>query len=345
MPDESLLMTLQVLRDDYSQRQKAAANLLKALRGKSSALGKVSQIIGDYAAINADDDLLPSVQTGISAAQDNSGPLTARLNREIRRLTPFNGALKDIMNAINSDPVDVVKFSHPYELLKATDIEDERLSAVMPQLAAVLEAAQTELGFSFGRALHDALQPLGLELAGTSPHFEIGRFAVEVNFSARSAAINYGKETVIRRAPLSVDPVIKAYQTAVRVISGRTESADTWISQFYAAWDTARQKRNAVDKRANVIDCYFELVLLRQGKSFLSAPSKSTFADYSRAQFAYDLQEIAIRSQRAYNGRIVFAHPAVKNQSDSSAKSLWLPNGRGPHDGRYIGDIVFDKNV
>ena len=86
------------------------------------------------------------------------------------------------------------------------------------------------------------------------------------------------------------------------------------------------------------------MVLERQPKTFFSAPAKNNLTEYTRPQFAYDLFEIAIRPQRAYKDLFVFAHAATRSQTDSTTKSMWIVEGQGPHDGRYIGDIVFDKN-
>jgi hypothetical protein len=47
---------------------------------------------------------------------------------------------------------------------------------------------------------------------------------------------------------------------------GRNEDGARWIEQFYAAWETARTKRRGAGGRANIVDCYYELALLRQSR-------------------------------------------------------------------------------
>ena len=89
------------------------------------------------------------------------------------------------------------------------------------------------------------------------------------------------------------------------------------------------------------MDCYYELVLLRQSRTFHTEPSKRTLVDYSRAQFAYDFYEFAQRQRHAYEGRHVAAHTATKSQTDSADRSIWIVEGSSPHDGHYIGDIEF----
>jgi hypothetical protein len=346
MPNDSLITALQALREDYSQRQKATTSLIATLKGKSSAFGKIQQALGDYSVTNPDGNnaALIQVQQAIGTAQENVNPLTATLGREAKTLAAFTGALKGAIVALSSDPVDVVRLSHPVDALKGSDIQDERLAQALPELTRELEEAQQALGAVFGGALREAFATQGIEVSGNPPKFEVGRFEIAANFLTRSASISYGKEVVVKRVSLSVDAILKAYQTAAKSITRRNENADAWMGQFYAAWESARARRNTEDKRANIVDCYFEMVLLRQPKTFFSAPAKNNFAEYTRPQFAYDLFEIATRPQRAYKNLVVFAHAATRSQTDSSTRSMWVVEGQGPHDGRYIGDIVFDKN-
>jgi hypothetical protein len=346
MPDETLLNSLQALRDEYAQRTKAAKKVLTVLKGKTSAFGKIQQALGEFEAVNNGADLsaLGQVQDAFTAAQAPIAGLTAGTGRDEKLFTKLVSALKGIQAALETTPVDINKLSQQYAVLKALDVQDERLLRLQPVLDRALDAAQQSLGLVFGNVLRDAFAASGLAVTGSPPNFEVGRFEIAANFLSRRATISYGKEPVVARVALSTEAVMKAYQTAAKQVQGRAENAELWMSQFFAAWEAARRKRDTANVRANIIECYFEMVLLRQSKSFFTSPSKQSFADYTRAQFAHDLFEIAVRPQRAYKGLVVFAHVATKSQTDASTRSLWMVEGRGPHDGRYIGDIVFDKN-
>ena len=106
---------------------------------------------------------------------------------------------------------------------------------------------------------------------------------------------------------------------------------------------SAQKLQESPNSRVNIVDCYTNLVLrVRQNKQFANAPSKNGLVEYSRAQFAYDLYEYAIRSQTAYNRQVVMAHAAVKAQTDAgAAKTLWVVESENADIGRYIGDIEF----
>ncbi len=142
--------------------------------------------------------------------------------------------------------------------------------------------------------------------------------------------------------PLSVEAVVRAYQRDAKAVLGRNEDGDRWIAQFYSAWENARRRRGSTEKRVNIVDCYLELLLLRQPKTFRSAPGKSSLVDYSRAQFAYDFFEFTNQQRRAYNGLHVAAHNAMKSQADNPERSFWIVDGNAPHQGRYIGDVEFN---
>ena len=88
-----------------------------------------------------------------------------------------------------------------------------------------------------------------------------------------------------------------------------------------------------------IIDCYYELVLLRQSRSFNSSPSKRNFTDYTRAQFVHDLDRFG--SQLRHQGQRLILHTATKTQAESPSRSLWVISGTGPHDGQYVADLEF----
>jgi hypothetical protein len=346
MPNDSLLEELERLRDTYSQRQKATNSLLTALKGTASALGKANRTLNDYSNQNSNlnSATLTQAQQIFSALRlkdEAIDPLLPDLRREAKALNGLVAALKDTLIALRGESVDVVKLGHAYDALNVAKAPDDGLTLLLPALNQELQQAQYVLGDTFGLALRHALAEQGISMFGRPPRFEIGRFEIVANFVARSASISYGKDLITRRVPLSVEAVIKAYQRDAKAVVGHNDDGDRWIAQFYSAWENARRRRGATDKRANIVDCYFDLVLLRQPRTFRSAPGKSSIVDYSRAQFAYDFFEFTNQQHRSYNGMYVAAHGATKSQADNPEKSFWIVEGDTPHAGRYIADVEF----
>jgi hypothetical protein len=273
------------------------------------------------------------------------------LRREVKTLASLETALKDALAALRGESVDVVRLGRAYQGLQAgaprLKTPDESLTVLLPELHQELQHAQRTLGETFGVALRDAVAGLGIEIGGRPPRFELGRFEVDADFMNRTASINYGKELVTRRVPLSVEAVIKAYQRDTKAIMGRNEDGDRWIEFFYTAWQNAQRRRDSSVRpegvRVNIVECYYELVLLRQPRAFRSAPSKHSFVDYTRPQFAYDFFTFTDQQRRAYQGRRVVAHASTKSQTDTPEKSVWIVEGAHSYDGRYITDVDFAR--
>ncbi len=271
-------------------------------------------------------------------------PMLPDIRRELKSLAALTGALKDAASSLRSEPVDVVRLDKALAILDAARQQDVR--EVLPLLREELDVAQRMLGDEFGQRLRSALSAQGFQLGGRPPRFEIGRIELEANFARRFIVLRYGKDIVVPHAPITVDAAMKAYAGASKAIMGRNQDGKAWIAQFHEAYQIAHRKRgtNGAGARVNIVDCYMEMVLLRQGRAFASQPSKQTFTDYLRAQFEYDFYEFTGRQRQAYEGQVVKAHSATKSQTDSPTKSMWIVEGDTPYDGRYIADIEFVKD-
>jgi hypothetical protein len=341
MPNEPLISQLDTLRDAYLQQQKAASTLQKSLKTVTDAQSKAQKTLRDYRMQNTGADV-SSVQdtfARLRLKEDAIDPLLPDLRREIKTLAALVNALKEASVALHSEPVDVVQLDKAVTHLQG--IQQQDVLDLIPELKQELEVAQRVLGDEFGAKLRDALSAQGISIGGRAPKFEIGRFELEANFAKRFITLRYGKDVVVPRAPITVEAALKVYQNAARSVMGRNQDGRTWIAQFYEAYHRARRKLDIRGTRVNIVDCYVEMTIMRQGRSFTVEPSKHTFADYSRAQFIYDFYECANRLRFAYNEEVVKAHAATKSQTDSAAKSMWIVEGDTPYDGRYISDVEF----
>jgi hypothetical protein len=348
MPNETLIAALEGLRNTCAQRQRLTNNLMTALKSTSSALGKVNRAVREYTEQNS------GLSAGIARAQASFGelrlkeeaidPVQPELRREIKQLATLTAALKDALTALDGESVDVIRLEHAYRMLQNSKVQDAALANLLPQIEQELEQAQRALGDSFGLALRHALEQHGITLGGRPPRFEIGRFELAANFVNRSAVLSYGKNPLSKRVPLSVEGVIAAYQRENKAIAGRSEDGSRWIEQLYTAWEAVRRKRGIGEPRASIVECFYEMVLLRQSRAFRSAPSKNSFADYSRAQFAYDFFEFTNNQSLHHNGLRPFGLVATKSQAESAERSIWIVEGDSPHAGRYIADVKFDRD-
>jgi len=358
MNDAALVEAVEQLRESYSRRQKLASNVLAALKGMSSSLGKAGRLLREYAegpsalpgrpGPNGTDDATAGRALevlGDARLRDEAiDPLQPSLRREIKTLTKQAVALRDAASALRGEAVDVVKLGHALSALQAAKIQDQALAALLPQLEHELKQGQQALGHTFGLALRHALAERGIELGGRPPRFEIGPWALDANFVGRSASLSYGKNLIVKRLPLSVEAVLRVYERANKAVAGRDEDGVRWIEQLYSAWETVRRRRDNAEPRANIVECYYELVMLRQSRSFRSEPTKAGFVEYSRAQFAYDFQAFTVRRPVQHAGLHAYGLVATKSQAGNDERSIWIVEGDNPHDGRYIADIKFDRD-
>jgi hypothetical protein len=349
MQHPSILTAAEELQETYSQRLRTIKNLLSTLKNTSGALSKANRSLREYIAVAT-----TPAQTATLAQQSFSDlrlkdevldPLSGDLRREQKAVTAVEAALKDAASALRAESVDVIRLSRALQALQARgqQSEDNALQELVPQLSAELDEAERELSLTFGEALRDTLAPLGIELKGRPPRFEIGRFELATNFAGRAATLSYGKELVNKRVPLSVDAVIKTYQRENKAITGRNEDGRRWIEQLYQAWLNVRRKREIIGDRVNLVETYGEMVIIRQSRAFRIAPSRSTMSDYTRAQFSYDFVEFVERQQLSHNGWHPRLHASTKSQTDTPERSIWVVEGSGPFEGRYISDLTFSK--
>ena len=348
MTRESLIAALDNLRTAYYQRRRMTNGLMTGFKAVTGGLNKTSRALEAYN--DQESTLSPEVLAQTREAfrtlqikEATIDPILPELRRESKAFAGVETALKDALAALGGTTVDVVRMDHALNALQAVTIEDAALAELLPQLQQELWQAQQQLGTIFGEALRAALAEQGITIGGRPPRFEIGRFEINANFAKRTAAISYGKDVTTGRVPLSVDAVVKAYQRDAKAVMERQEDGDRWIAQLYEAWNTVRRKRGTTSERANIVECYVEMTLLRQSRTFRTEPGKRTFRDYSRAQFAYDFFEFTNRQQRTHEGQRVVAHVATKSHAESAARSFWIVEGETPHDGRYISDIAFEN--
>jgi hypothetical protein len=341
MANESLLLQLTQLIDSYILRQKRANAVQSAFKLVSDAHNKALKTLRDYAEHDTTVDV-ESAQTAfarVRVREEAIDPLAPDLRRETKTLTALIAALKESVIALRSEPVDVVRLDKAMTVLQAS--KEQAVLDITPELQNEFDLAQRALGDEFGQKLRAALSAQGVAIGGRPPKFEIGRFELDANFARRFSVLRYGKDVVAPHVPITVDATIKAYQSAVKAVEGRTQDGAAWLAQLHDAYQIARRKRNASAARINIVDVYLELVLLRQGRAFASEPSKRTFTDYSRSQFIYDFYEFTARRRLAHQGQVVKVHSATKSQTDSPAKSMWIVEGDSPYDGRFIADIEF----
>ena len=339
MPDtqsSDLIQALDGLRDGVAQKEKLIKTTLADFKNAAAITQKAAKRLPELAALNLGLNL-PDASLFEAVKEQGIDPFRASLQRELRAYGKTLAALKTALGALRAE-ADVVRLSKAYAGLEA--LGQPEFARHLATFQDHLKQANDDLAFGFGKQLKAALGERGLSLEVNGSKYEIGRFEVEVNFNKRAAALRYGKDVVIPKVTLSVEGVLKAYDAADKLITQRGEDGAKWLELLYKAWEGLSRKQASREPSVNLMECYLELTVLRQGRNFRIEPSKRSFADYTRAQFAYDLDQF---KGLKHNGNGVHLHVATKSQTDSPDRVIWLVTGDAPHDGKYMSAIVFEK--
>jgi len=355
MSQQELLDHLEQLRERYSEQKRHISALLKEVKTdydeQRKAYNRRARIKDGYIQYQLfyPDEAPPPEKVLAPDLPPLGYPIeeTARshIRGKERALTSLLEALRAASEALRTEPLDVVKLAKAQELL--TKVRPE----LMPELPDILEryerivAAETErLGSTFGTRLYEAFAAEGLTLNGRPPHMHIGRFRIALDFTRRVASLFYGKEPVGKSVKLSAELILKAYRAAHKDIYGREMDSGKWIKQLYEAWRTVRFRQGDKGSDANLVACYIEMALQSQTDFFLRRePRKSLFKEYTRAQFAYDVDLFIIRKRLSYDGWAPSLRNADKSQASSPERSIWIVDGETPDGGSYVSTLRFTK--
>ncbi len=232
MPNEPLLYQLTQLSENYALRQKRANAVQAAFKLVANTQAKTLKALRDYAEHDTTVDVASAQEAfaRVRVKEEAIDPLTPDLRREIKSLATLIGALKESSTALRSEPVDVVRLDKALTALQSS--KESAIGAIIPDLQRELDLAQRALGDEFGQKLRAALAALGVTIGGRPPKFEIGRFELDANFAKRASVLRYGKDIVAPHVSITVDATVKAYQSAVKTIQGRTVDGAGWMAQF-----------------------------------------------------------------------------------------------------------------
>ncbi|MDL1921087.1 hypothetical protein FBQ95_00595 [Chloroflexi bacterium CFX3] len=356
MTQHNLISALEDLRERYTQRRKRVVALNEAAKAERTAQNnlhgardKFQETLAQYLALYAEDvptafgtlepmPPLPSVTWLLSDAQRN------QLKSEINALDSLIKALKSAIDALSTEPLDVVRLAKANEALQATKLPVVELPQLLEQYTQVLQSATDHLSISFGTVLRDAFANEGLVLDGRPPIVQVGRFRVSLDFAKRRASLAYGKEVMVERMGLSAEAILKAYRSAYKALTERSDDGTKWLEQLYDAWRIVRFRQGSDKPDANLVACYIELALQRQATSFLRRePRKTLFKEYSRAQFAYDVDLFINRQRLSHKSLKPSLRVAVQAQTSSPERVMWIVSGETADDGSYMSTLTFDE--
>jgi len=210
-------------------------------------------------------------------------------------------------------------------------------------LQTLADVHLSELEFTFTRDLREAFKEQNIKLTGEPTALIADLFVIKPDLRRKLVEITFSRQSVTdKKIKLDVTQVVSAYQRAQKEICERKVDYDALVQEIYEAYErTLKLAGKQVGTRMGIVDCYRELVLVRQPLSFRKAPSKNSFKDYPKTHFAYDMLELRRQNRLGYNDLRLNLGVSTIEVGGDTAKAMFLATSAT--EGQFIKDLYFSE--
>jgi len=286
-------------------------------------------------------------------AQETAEQLTASISEARKQLAAEVKMRRDVIKPMEM-ALRALKDPHSnalalYEASVALESPKEEFdlpkgySKTVAGLRQLADEQLSELEFTFARDLREAFKEKGINLDGPPTKLIAELFVIEPDLRKKQVYISFSRQSVTsKKIKLDVDQVISAYERARKEICERKVDLKALLAEIFEAYQrllTLGGKK--MGTRVSIVDCYRELVIVRQPLSFRRSPSKTSFTDYPKTHFAYDMLELRRQHKLDHEGnRLNFSVATIDVGSDST-RALFLATSAT--EGQFIKDIFFSQ--
>ena len=269
------------------------------------------------------------------------------LSREEANLRNIRKAIRAIERYTENEPSsniykikqEIARIEKILKQTRLTDFVEEDVEQRIQPVKSTMPEWEEQAQKSFGRRLEDALRQVNFELSGHYPLLKVMFYTLEVKLETDSVVIWYGPEQErLDACKLIPEVAAKKLEASHRKITGRDLDDEAFLSNMYDAYKiAAHRSKKEIGDSIPVSDILLEYALLIQNKKFRTNPVKSSYREYGRVFFSYDLYRLKERMVEDHEMSLVTATRAYTRRR---AGFLWVPSSeRG--DGTYISHIRF----
>lgn len=179
------------------------------------------------------------------------------------------------------------------------------------------------------------LSQFGYSLLGRVPELRVGLLTIELQLEDGDARIWYGPKTeLLDKVPLNAPILCDKIMTHMAMLVAEPLDEPTFLRNLLKAWRFAclRNDHEDADQAQIPIGTVLaELTVVRQPRTFWANPTRTTFVNYGRVQFSYDIYRLGARSVDGMEFRLSVA---TREQTKNPNTSLWIPrtvHGEGTH--------------
>ncbi len=239
-------------------------------------------------------------------------------------------ALAEASAALENPPSELeLPNGYPSLVEKIKEVADENLS---------------ELEFTFARDLREAFSEKGITLGGSSASELIAElFVIKVEMRRKQVDMTFSRQPVTdKKIKLNVEQVAAAYERAKREICERNVDLNALLGELFEAYNRVLKLTDKpVGTRTIIVDCYRELIMVRQPAAFRKTPSKQKFLDYPKTHFAYDMMQLRRSQNMIYDDHRLNLGTATIDVGSDSARAMFLATDA--NEGQFIQHLYFTK--
>ncbi len=225
-----------------------------------------------------------------------------------------------------------------------TELElPEGANRLFKELQTLADTHLSELEFTFVRDLREAFTANGITLSGEPNALVAELFVIKPDIRRKQVEMTFSRQPVSgKKIKLDVALVVSSYERARREICQRKVDYEELIKEIFEAYErTLKLAGKPMETRMSIVDCYRELVLVRQPLSFRKTPSKNSFKDYPKTHFAYDMLELRRQNKLNYNGLRLNLGTSTIDVGGDTARVMFLATEATQ--GQFIKDLYFAK--
>lgn len=277
----------------------------------------------------------------------NLGEVRKILVGEVKSRTGIIKPLENAVRALKDPHKNAVALAEASAALEKPPSELELPGEYQSLIEKLKEAADenlSELEFTFARDLREAFSEKGITLGGSSASELIAElFVIKVNMRRKEVEMTFSRQPVTdKKIKLNVEQVVATYERAHREICERNVDLNILLGELFEAYNRVLKLTDKpMGTRTIIVDCYRELIMVRQPASFRKTPSKQKFLDYPKTHFAFDMMQMRRRQNMIYQGHRLNLGTATIEVGSDSARAMFLATDA--NEGQFIQHLYFTK--
>lgn len=285
---------------------------------------------------------------------ENTEVLSADLS-EVRKILAGevklrNSIIKPLENAVRAlkDPhKNAVALAEACAALEIPPPElnlSDNYQPLIRHLKGIADENLAELEFTFARDLRAAFSEKGITLGGSSAsELTAELFVIKVDMRRKQVDMTFSRQPVTdKKIKLDVEQVVAAFDRARREICERNTDLNVLSGELFEAYHRVLKLTDKPSgTRTIIVDCYRELIMVRQPASFRKTPSKQKFLDYPKTHFAFDMMQLRRQKNMIYQGHHLNLGTATIEVGSDSARAMFLATDA--NEGQFIQHLYFTK--